>query len=264
MAKSTPARPKFKLKINKAAIAFAVFVVAWAGLSLTASQLFLSIILSMLLGEALSEPLWTLVFYILSYALTFFLILYVPPKIYHLYFKKHKLKKDSQDNLFATNPEELGMQNPPTLVDVGLAPVGYVVYIIISAILTNLMATLFSWFNASQDQNVGFSYFLTSADRIYALLAVVFVAPIAEEIIMRGWLYGKLRSRLKVVWSILLTSVLFGFLHGQWNIAISTFALSVVLCILRELTGTIWSGMLLHILSNGIAFYLVYIAGIGA
>lgn len=77
---------------------------------------------------------------------------------------------------------------------------------------------------------------------------------------MRGWLYGKLRSRLKVPLAILLVSIVFAFLHGQWNVGVGVFVLSLVLCGLREITGTIWSGILLHIISNGIAFYLLYIA----
>lgn len=92
------------------------------------------------------------------------------------------------------------------------------------------------------------------------MLALVIIAPIAEEIIMRGWLYGKLRSRLKVPLAILLVSIVFAFLHGQWNVGVGVFVLSLVLCGLREITGTIWSGILLHIISNGIAFYLLYIA----
>ena len=63
----------------------------------------------------------------------------------------------------------------------------------------------------------------------------------------------------KIPLAIFLTSILFAVLHGQLNVGITVFVLSVVLCGLREITGTIWSGMLLHILSNGIAFYILYI-----
>ena len=110
--------------------------------------------------------------------------------------------------------------------------------------------------------SIGFAYFITTADRMFAIIAVVFVAPIAEEVIMRGWLYGKLRNRTGIVVALIITSLVFAVLHGQWNVAIVTFALSAVLCGLREITGTIWSGIILHILVNGVAFYLRYIAQI--
>ena len=41
------------------------------------------------------------------------------------------------------------------------------------------------------------------------------------------------------------------------------FALSIVLCGLREITGTIHAGILLHMLKNGIAFYLLFVMGMG-
>ena len=92
------------------------------------------------------------------------------------------------------------------------------------------------------------------------MIALVFIAPIAEEILMRGWLYGKLRTKLKAPLAILLVSLVFALLHGQWNVGVTVFSLSLVLCTLREITGTIWSGIILHMLSNGIAFYLLYVA----
>ena len=91
-----------------------------------------------------------------------------------------------------------------------------------------------------------------------------------EEVIFRGWLYGKLRQKLSgktseitgIIISILLVSLLFGIVHMQWNVGVNVFALSVVLCVLREITGTIYSGILVHMLKNGIAFYFLYVAGV--
>jgi len=57
----------------------------------------------------------------------------------------------------------------------------------------------------------------------------------------------------------LVTSLVFAAVHGQWNVAIDTFALSLVLCALREVTGTIWAGILLHMFKNAIAFYVLFI-----
>ena len=107
-------------------------------------------------------------------------------------------------------------------------------------------------------------------DRILAFLTLVVIAPIAEEIIFRGWLYGKLREklngRLSEMWGIILsafiTSLLVGLVHLQWNVGVNVFALSIVLCAMREITGTIYAGMLTHMLKNGLAFYLIYVIGV--
>ncbi|MDO5451708.1 MAG: CPBP family intramembrane metalloprotease, partial [Candidatus Saccharibacteria bacterium] len=169
----------------------------------------------------------------------------------------------------AENREEMGLRGWPTWTDIGLAPVGFAVYLMLAAVLTAIF-TVFPWFDPGETQNIGFSLTLTGFDRIVAFATLVVVAPIAEEIIFRGWLYGKLRAKLSekvsnvagMIISILLVSVLFGVVHLQWNVGVNVFALSVVLCGLREITGTIYAGILLHMLKNGVAFYMLYVLGV--
>lgn len=237
---------------------------------MTLSQYIIGLPMMWIVGDNFSQPLWTCVYYALTYLLALTLVIIVPPLILPK-LKKHQTPntKINQTGV-VTHPQlkqtdlhtsrtELGLKGLPTIIDVLLAPIAYVAYLILSYIFTNAMS-VFAWFDAEQTQEVGFGYFITTGDRLIAMFALVFIAPIAEEIIMRGWLYGKLREKLKLPTAIILTSLLFGFLHGQWNVGVGVFALSLVLCGLREITGTIWSGILLHVLSNGIAFYLLYIA----
>ena len=66
-----------------------------------------------------------------------------------------------------------------------------------------------------------------------------------------------------MVISIFLVSLLFGIVHLQWNVGVNVFAMSIVLCGLREITGTVYAGILTHMIKNGVAFYLLYILGIG-
>lgn len=296
---SSKTKKSFKSKLpTRQKIYYAIFVLAWTAFAITASQFIIIYPMIWILGENFTEPFWTFIYYILYNALALTLVIFVPPRLADLYRRNHNAKGDLKptskarlnlaktektasvatatakaadvtstvatnpetDELFSTNPEELGVASWPTFVDIGLAPIAYFAYAILTNIIINIF-TSFSWFNADQEQNVGFSgYFITTSDRIFAMLAIVFIAPIAEELIMRGWLYGKLRNKFKIPLAIFLTSILFAVLHGQLNVGISVFILSVILCGLREITGTIWSGMLLHILSNGIAFYALYIA----
>lgn len=252
-----------KSKINKLNLYYVIFVLAWALLVTIASQFIVAEILVIFLGEKVNQPFWTLIYYILTYAITLPLIILIPPRLVKLYQKQHPKTTTVSKELItdlSTTPTSLGVQNPPTFVDIGLAPVGYIVYIFFANILVGLMQLL-PWFDANQTQDVGFNYLISTPDRICAIISIVFIAPIAEELIMRGWLYGKVRRKIKnIPLAILLVSLLFAVLHGQWNVGVTVFVLSVILCTLREITGTIWSGMLLHILTNGIAFYMLYIA----
>ena len=213
-------------------------------LSLVFALLLTSRLFSLLLGSRLDQPFWSALYNLCAYGLALTLCIWVP----HRYFKDWR-----------TSREELGLTGLPTWTDLGLALVGFFVYILLSGALTSLFELL-PWFDATQAQDVGFTAVYSLPDRFFTLLALVVIAPIAEEILMRGWLYGKLRARLPLVVALLLVSLLFAFLHGQWNVAVDVFALSVVVCSLREITGTIYAGTALHLLKNLLAFYLLYLA----
>lgn len=250
-------RPKALSAKTRQNVWYIIFLLLWTAVSLIASQFILAYPMSWLLGAQLLQPLWTCIYNALVYLLTLALVILVPPKVYQLYQRRHP--NASTKNPFLTNRTELGFKHLPTFIDIGLAPIGYIVHLVLATALTSFMS-LFTWFNANEAQDTGFSYFITGGDRFVAMIALVFIAPLAEEIIMRGWLYGKLRTKLKAPLAILLVSLVFAILHGQWNVGVTVFSLSLVLCTLREITGTIWSGIILHMLSNGIAFYLLYVA----
>lgn len=193
----------------------------------------------------MSDTLYSSLVSLLFYAAIIIVVIILPG----LFFKKWR-----------TSRKELGLSGAPTWTDLGLAPVVLVVYMILSSLVMVAFQAIFPWFDAEQAQDVGFNNVITNFDRLITFISLVIVTPIAEEFIFRGWLYGKLRSRLPLWAAIILVSALFGLLHGQWNVAVDVFIMSVVLCLQRELTGTIYSGILLHMLKNAIAFYLLYLA----
>ena len=156
----------------------------------------------------------------------------------------------------------------PTWTDIGLAPIGFIIASLLAWILT-MIFSIFPWFDAGAAQDVGFNYFISGFDKVIAFLTLVVFAPIAEEVIFRGWLYGLVRKKtsaaLTNIWSMVLSSVLvsllFGLVHFQWNVSINVFAMSLVLCAMREITGTIYGGIIMHMIKNGVAFWLLYMMG---
>ena len=158
-----------------------------------------------------------------------------------------------------TTREELGIRGLPTWSDLLLAPIGFIVFMFVATILLALLQKFLPGVDWQQNQNVGFSNLLTQSDFMLTFVMLVIVAPIAEEVIFRGWLYGKLRAKIPAIPAIILVSILFGIVHGQWNVGVTVFVMSIVMCTLREITGTIWGGVLLHIIKNGVAFYFLYV-----
>lgn len=226
---------------------------AWVAVVTITVQYIVIYSLYFILGrETLTTPVWTAVADALIYSLSLLVIIFVPIKIF---------------KIWPVTREGLGLKDLPTWIDIGLAPVGFFVYLILATILVTIFS-IFPFFDASEAQDVGFQFLNSGLDRLVAFIALVIVAPIAEEIMFRGWLYGKLRAKipgkhLSLVFSILITSLLFAIMHAQWNVGVNVFAMSIILCVLREITGTIYSGILLHMIKNGIAFVMLYILNFG-
>lgn len=158
-----------------------------------------------------------------------------------------------------TSMETLGLQRLPSWSDIGLAPVAFIIYMLITTIVLMTITSWISGFPSDQAQDVGFNSLGSQGDNVLAFLTLVVLAPIAEEILFRGYLYGKLKGHVPTVVAAIVTSLLFALAHFQWNVGIDVFVLSLILCWLRSLTGSIWAGILVHMIKNGIAYYLLFI-----
>jgi len=180
------------------------------------------------------------------YLITIFLVLFLP-RIFE------KLKHYHLENV------DIGWHRLPRWGDILLTPASLVIYFILSALTIFVISKVFPNFDINQAQNIGFDNLNTQIDYILAFVSLVIIAPIAEETLFRGYLYGKLRQHVPIWLAVVVVSVTFGALHGSWNVAIDTFVLSIILCILREMTGGLWAPLLLHMTKNGIAFYFLFI-----
>jgi membrane protease YdiL (CAAX protease family) len=153
-----------------------------------------------------------------------------------------------------------GIAKRPPAISVGLALMALAVYLVGSEMVARLIEMArFPWYNPDQTQELGFTDVTQPEQFIVSFLALVIIAPLAEEMIFRGFLYGKLRRTLSFVATALIVSATFGLAHGQWNVGIDVAILSLVLCWLREKTGSIWVGALVHALKNLIAYLLIFV-----
>lgn len=97
---------------------------------------------------------------------------------------------------------------------------------------------------------------------VWAFMAVVVIAPLLEEWICRGQIFGSLRTRYGVVRSLLLSALIFGLMHVQPVPVLNAFVLGLVLGFIYHKTNTLLSSILLHALYNGTAYALT-MAGYG-
>lgn len=145
----------------------------------------------------------------------------------------------------------------PYISDVGLAILGFMVYFVgtvaVGVVYRNLLQL------PDQAQNIGYHADLAGFDLFFAGFVLLLLVPIKEEIIFRGFLFKGLRWRLPFWLAALGTSILFGAVHGQWNVGLDVFVMSMVSCYLVEKTGSLWPSIFLHIIKNAVAFYVRYL-----
>jgi uncharacterized protein len=93
-------------------------------------------------------------------------------------------------------------------------------------------------------------------------LAVIF-APIAEELLFRGWIYTSLRFRWGLWPALLTTSALFACAHyeGTHLYALAVFPIGLALGLIRERTGSIKASIGYHAFNNLAAFCLAALGG---
>ena len=154
--------------------------------------------------------------------------------------------------------KELGLALPKWS-EIGFGFLGVIVYFIASVLVMALARQLLTFVNWDQSQDVGLPTMLFGVNLLIAFLFICVIVPILEELIFRGLIFGRLRVKFGFVLSATLTSVVFAVAHGQWNVAIDTFVLSMVACSAREITGSINAGIFIHMLKNMLAFYLLFV-----
>lgn len=152
----------------------------------------------------------------------------------------------------------LGFSRPTWKAVFSVLPV-FAIYVVISGILMFLATRLIPGFDVEQTQNIGFKDVAQTRELIMTGATLVLVVPLVEELLFRGVLFHGLRRRLPFWLSTIVVSVVFAAAHGQWNVAVDTFALSIILCWLTERSRSVVPAILLHMLKNAIAFTILFV-----
>lgn len=86
-----------------------------------------------------------------------------------------------------------------------------------------------------------------------ALLFVALTPAICEEVLFRGYLQRNVERRMGIFWSIVLVGLAFGLFHLRFDEFIPLALLGVFLGYVVWVSGSLWAGVLVHLLNNGTA-----------
>jgi membrane protease YdiL (CAAX protease family) len=95
------------------------------------------------------------------------------------------------------------------------------------------------------------------------LITLVFVGaivPFAEELFFRGLVFGWLRRRMPVWLAASVSGLGFAVLHGVWWLIPALALLGIVLALIYERSGTIWTAVITHGLFNSFTTLLYFLA----
>jgi len=93
----------------------------------------------------------------------------------------------------------------------------------------------------------------------FAVVAVVGIGPVLEEIVFRGLIFRFMRDRLGFIIAMILSSLLFAGFHGELYFFLQQALLGVVLCIAYERTQSLTTPIIIHCLNNLAAIVVNYL-----
>ena len=156
----------------------------------------------------------------------------------------------------------------PRFRDIGYALTGFAVYFGVYAfVIFNLLEQIFPQVDTDQAQQLGFDTATSGPMLIFIFLSLVILPPLVEEILVRGFLFTGLKQKMNIYIAAIATSIIFAAAHLQWGsgapllwaAAADTFTLSMILVWLRHKTGSLWPGIGVHFIKNGIAFLALFV-----
>ncbi len=158
----------------------------------------------------------------------------------------------------------LGYLRRPRWSDLGWASGAFCIYFIVMITAITVASAVFH-IDAGQKQDLGFNDLIGGGEKLMAFVSLVILPPFVEETLFRGFLFGGLRKKLKLPAAMIITSLLFALPHlfestsVLWVAGIDTFILSLALCFVREKTGNLYAGIVLHMAKNSLAFLALYV-----
>lgn len=148
------------------------------------------------------------------------------------------------------HPWQFGLRRTAFWPAVGWAALGVISFYVLAAIYVALAGSPEQ--TTAEDIGADDSQLAT----VGAGVLFVVIAPVAEELFFRGFLYGALRNRLGPFAAAAAGGIVFGSLHVFTGLEAVPLliVLGVILCLVYERTGSLYPCIGMHALNNALAY----------
>ncbi|WP_409217538.1 lysostaphin resistance A-like protein [Prosthecobacter sp.] len=89
--------------------------------------------------------------------------------------------------------------------------------------------------------------------KILVIIAAVVIAPLAEEVLFRGFVYGVLKRYTDAPFAALASSLMFAIIHNHVGSLLPLWMLALLFCLAYEITGCLLVPMILHAIFNAVS-----------
>lgn len=157
----------------------------------------------------------------------------------------------------------LGLHRAPLWVLILMPPAALLLQAV-TGIISAILSPLLGGMKNPQDCSIAQAF---GAEPYLAVISIALIAPLVEEVVFRGFIYGGLRPRLGVTLSVILSALVFALAHSLsvggsiLLLGPSLFLAGVALALVYERSRSLVPGMVLHASFNLIAVVAIFLIG---
>jgi len=146
------------------------------------------------------------------------------------------------------------------------SPIWYVISVVVTLIaipIASLVVLLWFYLIGQPFENPQLDFLLpeglSTFDALIMLFLAGFAAPFGEELLFRGILYTMFRERWAIWLSVIISSFLFGLIHGNVAVGLTGFLLGIIAALVYEYSKSLWTAILVHSINNSLKIGLLYL-----
>ena len=157
----------------------------------------------------------------------------------------------------------LGLRRFPLWVVVLMPPLALILQVV-TGIFSEILSPLLGGMKNPQGCDISQAF---GAEPYLAVISIAVIAPLVEEVVFRGFIYGGLRRKWGVTLSVVVSALIFSLAHSFsvggsiLLLAPSLFIAGVALALVYERSRSLIPGMALHSSFNLIAVAAIFLIG---
>ena len=88
------------------------------------------------------------------------------------------------------------------------------------------------------------------------LLLYGVISPFVEELVFRGFLYGRMRVYMPKMWAVLVSALLFGIYHGNMVQGVYGFLMGILFTLVYDRYKNFYLSVIMHVIVNLVGYFV--------